>query len=136
MSLKKQKLHLDKWLMRDVEIVIHRCWLRLAGHGAPIPLHCLADMLFVAAGFCLTFTTHADFLSGFSIQFSIDSFSIFHIYKCLLINIESIEKITREVEKYFTILSVASNTRHNASLFNLLWPTIITGGGLPLQSGV
>ena len=79
MSLKKQKLHLDKWLMRDVEIVIHRCWLRLAGYGAPIPLHCLADMLFVAAGFCLTFTTHADFLSGFSIQFSINSFSLFHI---------------------------------------------------------
>ena len=108
--------------MRDVEIVIHSCWLRLAWHGAPIPLHCLTYAFFVAAGFCLPFTTHADFLFGFSIQFSVDSFSIFHTYKCLLINIESIEKITRVVEKKNNTTTLRINITHSVHLLNLLQP--------------
>lgn len=30
-------------------------------------------------------------------------------------------------------MSVETNTRHNANLFNLLWSMVITGGRLPLK---
>jgi len=42
-------------------------------------------------------------------------------------------KNNKSSRKYFTILSVKTNTRHGANLFNLLYPYIITGGGLPLK---
>ena len=42
-------------------------------------------------------------------------------------------KNNKSSRKYFTILSVKTNTRHSANLFNLLWSMVITGGRLPLK---
>ena len=135
-SFKKQKLHLDKWLFVQLEILLCCDVLWFVRYARPILLHSLANMLFMATRFSLPFTTHADFLLGFSIQFSIDSFSVFHIYKCLLINIESIEKITRVVEKKNNTTTLKINITHSVLLLILLYPPIITRGGLPLQSVV
>ena len=61
---------------------------------------------------------------------------LFSILQSFIINIESIEKITRVVEKYFTIPSVATTIRHNTNLLHLLWPMIITGGRIQLQQTI
>lgn len=132
--MKKQKLHLDKWLFVQLEILLCCDVLWFVRYARPILLHSLANMLFMTTRFSLSFTTYADFLLGFSIQFSIDSFSVFHIYKCLLINIESAEKITRVVEKKVNTPPIKNKTPHSLLLLYLLYPPIITRGGLPLQS--